>query len=136
LEFLCSAASLPASNLGTIEIPFRGRQYKIPGDRTFTEWQITVLNDTSFQIRNAFEGWMDLINSHIQNIGPSSLYQIQQNWEVDQLNREGGVIKTYRFVDCWPSEVSAIDVSHDSTDSQESFTCSLQYSYWTSNTTS
>lgn len=135
LEFLVKSAQLPQSNLGVIEVPFRGRQLKLPGDRTFTEWSITVINDTDFAIRNAFENWSDAINSHIQNIGPSGLQAITTVWEVEQLNKEGGVIKTYTFEDCWPSEIGPVDLSFDSSDTIEEFTVSLQYSYWRSDTT-
>lgn len=135
VEFLCKGASLPASNIGVIEVPFRGRQLKVPGDRTFTEWSLTIINDTDFQIRNAFEQWMDLINSHVQNIGPSGLLQVQQNWTVEQLDRSGSILKTYEINSCFPTEVSAIDLSFDSSDSIEEYTVTMQYQYWTSNTT-
>ena len=50
-RFLVSAAQIPSSTLGVIEQPFRGRMFKIPGDRLFPEWSITVINDLDFTIR-------------------------------------------------------------------------------------
>ena len=47
-RFLVKAAALPASNIAPITVPFRGRQLKIAGDRTFDEWQITVINAVSY----------------------------------------------------------------------------------------
>ena len=32
--YLCKAAQLPASNIAQIDIPFRGRIFKVAGDRT------------------------------------------------------------------------------------------------------
>ena len=58
------AANLPASNINVIDVPFRGRNLKIAGDRTFDVWTITIINDTNFRIRNAFERWMNAINKH------------------------------------------------------------------------
>lgn len=135
LEFLCKASSLPASSLGTIVVPYRGRQLKLPGDRTFSEWSLTIINDTDFQIRDAFERWSDLINSHVQNIGPAGLLQVQQNWAIDQLDKTGAVLKTYNMDSCFPTEIGAIDVSYDSTDTIEEYTVTMQFQYWTSNTT-
>lgn len=135
VEFLCKAASLPNFSLGTIEVPYRGRTIKFPGDRTFQSWSITIVNDTDFAIRNAFEQWSDLINSHVQNVGPSGLLQVSQRWEVDQLDRTGSVLKTYSFEDCWPSEISSIDLSFDSNDQIEEFTVELQFNFFTTNTT-
>lgn len=135
VEFLCKGASIPESQIGTIEIPFRGRMLKVPGDRTFAPWTLTIINDTDFQIHDAFMQWMDLINSHVQNIGPQGLLQVQQNWQVDQLSTEGAVLKTFEINSCFPTNVSAIDLSYDSSDAIEEFTVELAYQYWTSNVT-
>ena len=135
VEFLCKAASLPASTIGVIEVPFRGRTLKVPGDRTYESWTITIINDIDFSLRNAFESWTDLINSTTQNTGSVSLYTIAQNWSVEQLGKNGEILKTYSFDSCWPSMVSAIDLAFDSSDQTEEFTAELQYSYFTSNST-
>ena len=58
-RFLVKAANLPASNINVIDVPFRGRNLKIAGDRTFDVWTITIINDTDFKLRNAFEIWMN-----------------------------------------------------------------------------
>ena len=66
---MCKAAQLPASNIAEIPVPFRGRVLKVAGDRTFDPWTITVINDTDFKIRTAFEKWMNGINKHDDNSG-------------------------------------------------------------------
>lgn len=134
-EFLIKAASLPASTINEIPVPFRGRQLFIPGDRTFEPWTITVINDTDFDIRNAFEAWSNGINAHTGNVGPEGLAGITQTWEVDQLNRQGAVIKSYTFEGCWPQSIDAIDLSFESVDTIEEFTVQMRYQYWRSNTT-
>src|SRR6056300_559755 len=63
LAFLCKTTQLPALTIPSFTIPFRGRQIKIAGDRTYAEWTITVLNDTNFKLRNAFERWSNGINN-------------------------------------------------------------------------
>ena len=63
-SFLCEAAQLPASIMGTIIVPFRGRQLKMAGDRTFDVWTPTIINDTDFNVRNAMERWMNGMNAH------------------------------------------------------------------------
>ena len=139
--FLVKAAQLPASTLGVIEVPYRGRKIKVPGDRTFAEWTITVLADGKFELRDKFEAWSQAINAHEGNtsvqdypepLGDGSIYA---DWKIQQLDRVGKPIKTYNFIGCFPSEVSAIDVNMETTDSLEEFTVTLQYTYWSSNTT-
>ncbi len=141
LQFLCKSASLPGSTVGTVTVPFRGRQLKIAGDRTFEEWSITIINDTDFSVRNAFEAWMNTINAHVANVGPTSLASYTQQAQVEQFTREGpslnpSPIKSYLFEGCWPSTVAPIELSYDSSDEIEQFEVTLQYQYWTSNTTS
>ena len=76
-SFMCKAAQLPASVMNVIEVPFRGRQLKIAGDRTFEVWSPTIINDTGFEVRNALEKWMNGINGHSANTGFTNpiLYQ-------------------------------------------------------------
>ena len=57
--FLCRSAGIPASTIGTVEVPFRGRVIKLPGDRTFESWTITVMADESMEVRAYFEKWME-----------------------------------------------------------------------------
>lgn len=139
IPFLVKAAQLPASTLGLIEVPYRGRKIKVPGDRTFAEWQITVLADGHFDLRDKFEAWSSAINQHeanVPNVETQPLSGEQyQDWQVFQMDRKGNKIKGYNFIGCWPSEVSAVDVNHETTDSLTEFTVTLQYTYWTSNTT-
>jgi hypothetical protein len=134
--FLIKAASLPASTVGIIEVPYKGRKIKIPGDRTFAEWTITVISDGEFKLRNAFEKWMSKINQHEANTstdvhhtpGNSGLYH---DWNIKQQGRDGKTIKAYKMVNCFPSELSAMDVSYETTDTIHEFTVTLQYTYWT-----
>jgi len=134
--FLIKAAQLPASIIAPITVPFRGRQLQIAGDRTFEPWTVTIMNDTSFDLRNSFEEWMNLINNHQANTGavdPSAYYA---DAAVHQLDKDGSKIKSYNFVGIWPTNVSAIDVSFDTENTIEEFTVELQVQYWTANTTS
>jgi hypothetical protein len=134
-SFMCEAAQLPASSVGTITIPFRGRQMKVAGDRVFDVWTVTVINDTGFKIRNEMEKWMNAISNHADAGGIQNPELYFTDLKVEQFDRDNSVIKTYTFKDAWPSEISAIDVSYGDTDTIERFTITWQYQYWTSNTT-
>lgn len=135
LSFLCKAAQIPGSTVGLIEVPFLGRQFKVAGDRTFEDWTITVLNDNDFLIRNAFERWMNLINSHESNVGFVEPQNYMTNATVEQLNRKHEVVKVYRFVDMFPQVIEPIELSMDSADEIEEWTATMSYQYWTSDTT-
>jgi len=134
-RFLVKAANLPASNLGIIDVPFRGRNLKIAGDRTFDPWTITVINDTGFEIRNAFERWMNLINNMSDNEGLSNPVDYQVDAFVDQLDRNGNTLKSYTLRGAYPTEVAAIDLSYSENDAVETFGVTFQYQYFETSTT-
>jgi len=141
-RFLVKSANLPASNINVISVPFRGRNLKIAGDRTFDPWTITVINDTDFSIRTAFERWMNLINKHEDNAGKTNPNDYQQDVFVRQLGRaqtngasptsdtDLPVLKQYKFYGVFPTAVSAIDISYDLADTIEEFTVDLQVQWW------
>lgn len=132
LAFMIKAASLPASTIAAIEVPFRGRKLKIAGDKAYDSWKITAYNDTSFSIRKAFEKWMSDIDKHNSNAGLSKPASYMQDWTVEQLSKEGeAVLATYNFSGCWPVALGEIELNFDSKDAIEEFTIELAYQYWT-----
>ena len=128
-RFLVKGANLPASNVAQIEVPFRGRVLKIAGDRTFDSWTVTVINDTDFAIRSAFERWSNTINRLSDNTGLSNPADYQADAYVYQLDRDGSTLRSYRFFDTFPTQVGPIELSYDAQGVQE-FTVELQVQYW------
>ena len=131
IQFLCHAASLPQVTIGvTQNTYFQGRHLKLAGDRSFDTWVINVYNDNNFALRNAFEKWHDVINRVESNIGRNGLATYAQQWTVTQLDREGRDIKTYTFIDCWPSMIGAIELDFTPTTNVETFPVNLEYQYY------
>ena len=131
-RFLVKAAALPASNITPIDINFRGRILKIAGDRTFDSWTITVINDTDFAIRSAFEKWMNVINKLSDATGFNDPAEYQEDAFVHQLDRDGSTLRTYKFFDIFPTNISQMDLSYETIDTVEEFTVELQVLYWES----
>ena len=143
LQFMCKASSLPASTMAEIPVPFRGRILKVAGDRTFADWSITVINDEDFLLRNAFEQWMNGISNLVDNTGLTNPNSYMTDAVVKQLGRgavgnsaqqdygESSVLRSYRFYDIFPTEVSAIDLSYETTDTIEQFDVTFQMQYFT-----
>ena len=156
--FTVKAANLPATQLGTVEVPYRGRVLKIAGDRTFEPWTITIMNDKNFKLRDAFEKWTESIQAYAQNIttAGTNIQNYYADMFVSQLDRntsavgtqapkpagsektasEGAqglphqVLRQYRFVDVFPTNISAIDLDFGSNDAIEEFTVEMQVQYW------
>ena len=138
-NILCKSAALPGSNLGVIEVPFRGRTVKIAGDRTFDTWTATFFNDKDFKLRAFFEQWANSINTHEGNTSPLFTPNNSTGYTADlgvkQLEKdaseEGAILREYKLHYCFPTNVSPIDLAYDSNDQIEEFTVEWQYSYFT-----
>ena len=128
--FLIKAAQLPPSNVGLIEVPFRGRKLKVSGDRSFEDWAVTVTNDVSFGLRKAFEEWSERIQNHNYALGSNSLNDYFASAIVRQLDRDGQQLRAYRFEGIWPQTVDAIDLDFDSTDQVEEYGVTFAVQYW------
>ena len=137
-QFMCKAASLPASTIANIDVPFRGRIFKVAGDRTVDVWSVTVINDEDFKLRNSFEEWMDRIAKLDNNLGATQPESYMVDAEVFQLGRGGkinssgnggsnnAVLKQYKMQSIFPTSLSAIDLSYDTGDTIEEFTVEFQ----------
>ena len=143
-KFTVRAANLPSSQVGVIEVPFRGRVLKIAGDRTFEPWTITVQNDSNFALRNAFELWAGSIQAYNENFTSAAGLGDQDDstgyfsdMSVHQLARDvkdgekPKVLKSYKFYNVFPSNIAAIDLDYGNNDAIEEFTVELQTQYWT-----
>ena len=137
-NIMCKSAALPGSNLGVIEVPFRGRTVKIAGDRTFDTWTVTFFNDKDFKLRAFFEEWANKINTHEANTSelfvPNSSTGYTADLKVKQLEKDdtttGSILRQYTLFYCFPTNVSQIDLAYDSNDQIEEFTVEWQYSYF------
>lgn len=154
-EFTVRAANLPSSQMGVIEVPYRGRVLKIAGDRTYEPWTITIMNDTKFSMRSSFEAWFSGIQANNENyssIGTlgdaSDSTGYFADMSVSQLSRDQGngagatsasassgdkgpkTLRKYEFINVFPSNISAIDLDFGSNDAIEEFTVELQVQYW------
>ena len=142
-KFLCKSTALPASNLGSIEIPFRGRTLKVAGDRTFDDWTVTIINDEDFRLRTAFERWSNVMSQLDDATGvtnPTSymtdafIQQLGRGPEVGAATNNGGnssILRSYKFFDVFPVTFGEIALSYDTTDALEEFDVTFRYQYFT-----
>tara|TARA_R100000908_G_scaffold61801_1_gene40213 strand:+ start:319 stop:954 length:636 start_codon:yes stop_codon:yes gene_type:complete len=137
-KFMCKAAAIPAQNIASIDVPFRGRTFKVAGDRTIDTWTVTIINDEQFDLRRAMEEWTEQIAKLDNNLGATNpgsymtnavVYQLGRGSTISSKNNDGSanaVLAQYEFVDIFPTNVSQIDLSYDSGDTIEEFTVEFQ----------
>lgn len=128
-RFMVKGANLPGSNVAPLDVAFRGRTLKVAGDRTFDSWTVTILNDTDFAIRSAFENWMNKINRVSDNTGVTDPSTYTADAFVYQLDRDGSTLRAYHFYDIFPTQVGAIQLDYG-TSSIEEFPVEFQILWW------
>jgi hypothetical protein len=135
LTFMCRSAQLPGSTVGVVPLQYFGRELKFAGNRTFVDWTVTIINDEDFVIRNAFERWMNGINSHSLNLrNPGALTPSSYTVDsiVTQYAKNGDPIKRYKFIGVFPNDVAPIDLDWGNNDTIEEFSVTLSYQWWES----
>ena len=140
VTYMCKSAALPATNVGTVELPFRGRVIKVPGDRTYETWTGTFYMDDAFALRSAYEKWIQLTNDVEANTANSDIVDTWVDIQVTQLDKFGGdgaadgkltELRQYNLVSAWPVSVSQVSLAYDNNDSYEEFDVEFAYQYHT-----
>ena len=138
IQFLCRASSVPASSIASVPVPYFGRQVKVAGDRTFSDWSVTIMNDEDYVVRNAFEAWHNSINSIISNrradntSGESAVdgSGYKGTAYVQQYSKNGDIIKQYRFDNIFPVNVDEMGLDWDATNTIQTFGVTFAYDWW------
>jgi len=138
-SFVCRSSHIPGQTIGTVDVPYMGLVAKLPGDRTFDDWTVTIYNDTDWLLRTAFETWVSIMMGNLSNIAlntdlsPAGGTSVYGNAVVHQLNRQGDDIPQaqYTLNDIFPHTVSPIDLAWDANNAVETFdvTFAVNYSY-------
>ena len=142
VTYMCKSAALPATNVGTVELPFRGRVIKVPGDRTYETWTGTFYMDDAFALRSAYEKWIELTNGVDKNTASADIVDTWVDIKITQLDKFGGAgvadptklteLRTYKLVQAFPVSVSQVSLAYDNNDSYEEFDVEFAYQYHTS----
>ena len=128
--FLIKATQLPASTIGVIDVPFRGRKLKVSGDREFADWNVNILNDVSFGLREGLEEWSERIQNHNYALGAPELNDYYASAIVRQLDRDGRQLRAYSFEGIWPREIEAINLDFESNNAVEDYGVTFAVQYW------
>jgi hypothetical protein len=133
LRFLCRAASVPPSVVDEIPVYYFGRAVKYAGDRTFPDWEVTIMNDEDFALRRLFENWSNRINTLVSNRMDNSVFPTgyKVNGTVEQLGKTGNTIAVYNFEGMFPKIVDTMPLDWASQNQIQEFNITLAYDLWT-----
>ena len=136
-KFLISTASIPASTVGTYDIFYHGKSIKVAADRTYENWDTTIINDEDFGVRKSLEQWLSSLAKHELNTrsvtqsgnkeGKNAEYKAAIT--VNQYSKIGTLLQKYKFIGAFPIGLSTIALSWES-NTIETYTCSWAYDCW------
>jgi hypothetical protein len=133
--FMCKGVALPGSTMGVVTINYFGRAIKYPGNRTFEDLTTTIINDEGYVIRNRVEKWLDQINSHSKNIRSDNFAGGKLSYTSDltlqPFKKTGDKTDPWKFVNCFPTSVDAMDVAWDTNDAIMEYSVTWAYDFWT-----
>ena len=135
LKYMCKGATIPSSTVGVVTVNYFGRPVKFPGDRTYEELTLTIINDEGYAVRNRIENWMNKINDMDLNTRDKTMVG-KQNYTSDlflrPFTKDGNVAgaSSWIFKNCFPTSLDAVDVAWESNDTIMEFTTTWSFDYW------
>jgi len=126
-KFLITTAELPGQTMGVTPIYYRGRLIKLAGDKEFAPFSCSIINDTNFTVRNALESWMEYIERKLDKTGEQNPSLYQRPIEINQLDRDGRTLRTYKLDGAFPVEIGPVQLDFGSNDQISTFGASFQY---------
>jgi len=95
-KFMCKKATIPGQAIGTNDISYMNRTFKVPGDMTPPEdVSFEIYNNQSMALRAAFIGWIDLIQGRQTGVGSRSLAEgnLTADFIITPFDRAGNPIE-------------------------------------------
>lgn len=154
IEIHIRATSFPQMSITPYPLNFKGKTVNIPAVRTFQPWVITILDDinpggaASQDLHKKFINWSNHISPTNENFGVSRLPGAINSgktpsddtvgtanvWTVSHLDHApsstgGEVLKFFKMYNCWPIEVSPIQLDMNQDAQMAMFNVTMSYTH-------
>ena len=128
-KMFVKAASLPATTVGMVEVPYQNRKLKVPGDRTFADWTATIIQDEGYVLRTALLNWQAAITGFSSMSSTAGVSTAHKKIEIQPFNRDGTASTHTAAVYGWPSEIGAVELSWETVDAIQEYTVTFSISW-------
>jgi len=128
-RFLFKAGNLPGATLGEIEFKYQGASAKFTGDKTFSDWDVTLLLDEDYAGFNELEAWHNLIRNNDSGIGANNHNQYKKDCFITHFSQNGQPIARYKLVGCWPKTIPDVPVDWDNSDTKMELSFTFSYDW-------
>lgn len=132
--FMARASQIPGDTIGVAPQFYFGRELKFAGNRTFSEWTVTVVNDEDYKTRDTFEKWMSAMNSHVGNLRNENFIKGDGGYQADgyitAMGKAGPDIKAYKFIGLFPIDLSPMEMDWGANDTIQEYAVTFAYQWW------
>lgn len=128
IKFMVRATQIPPEIVESIPVGYFGREIKVSGDRAYPDWNVSIINDEDFAIRDMMEAWSQIQNSAVANLRRDRQYKREAT--ITQFGKEGNVLKQYEMVGIFPTTVGPIELSWDNKNQIEIFETTFSFDWW------
>lgn len=127
-RFLIKSSTLPGGNIGEVIFNYQGTQAKFAGDKTFNDWEVTMIIDEDYAGERELRGWHDLIKQTDSGLGASPS-EYKRDCFITHYSHSGEVISQFKLVGTWIKTIPDAPLSWDTTDSNMEMSFTLAYDY-------
>ena len=128
-KMFVKAGKLPEAKIGSVKVPYQSRMLQIPGDRTFTDWDCTVIQDEGYVLRTALLNWQAAISGFTSFSSTAGVSTSHRKIEIQPFNRDGSASGHKARVYGWPSTIGAVALSWDDADKIQEYTVTFTISW-------
>ena len=128
-KMFVKAGSLPAAQIGMIEIPYQNRKLKIPGDRTFGDWEATIIQDEGYVLRTALLNWQAAMTGFSSFTSTAGVSTSHRKIEIQPFNRDGTPSGHKANVYGWPMTIAAVPLDWTTADAIQEYSVTFSISW-------
>lgn len=131
LKFTCKAASLPGDNMGKIDVPYYGRKIPYAGDRTYEDWNTTIIMNNDWTIYKELIRWKAAYNHPSQNVATTAnMVDYKCDGFVTVYDPTGLPKMRVKMVGLFPYMVQQLDLSWENNDQTADLNVTWFLDYW------
>lgn len=130
LSFAVKSATIPQKTIGEAEMKWFGYNYKLPGDSSVEDLNITFINEQTWNFRSFFEDWQNYLKSLKDGVKADPKDALNSSIKVYQLGLKNQVLAIYEFSEVWVKTVGEIELDMETRDTIETFVVTFTYSRW------
>ena len=130
LDLLCTNARIPGKTVRTIERPMGAQSTRAAVGFEMGEANFTFYLTNMYMVRKYFQDWMDTVVSHRPPYEVGFFDDYKADVTVHQLDKIGVPIYSSKLIDCFPTNISEIELNNQAQTAPVEMTVTIAFKYY------